>query len=313
MAECFGSCDSSLGLPECECCCRHCSEIFTLALLEYPPSLPGYPGPGFAAVPCQTPCSGIGPPRPCTPSEACSPSSSCYCGSAPNPENIIIYHVAPGSKLGTCCYRFKGTIGFTSVSHTEDCCEWLNSTGDYQAYWQPERFQECLGFPSCCGCDWCCDEVTAVECRAKKAYSWENLSIGKEQACIGNSCPSTPPLPVCRREEFVLGKRPAAHELPERRGTAHVGRHELHSLGPVRGIDQAPGVEECRTYYGHVGRGAPLAPTQRTVGWLCGQYNRNQSSTKRANRCYPSKRPDGRHSFHCAYRVPCPEKPEVCL
>jgi hypothetical protein len=224
----------------------------------------------------------------------------------------------PEAAWGKCCVprtymeHYHPGWGGCTVWATERCCSNLGGVWPGVNY---ETFicSECPSEPSCCGCDWCCDEVSAVVCSSEKTYPWENLPIPSTRACIGNSCPQTPPAPVCRREEFALGRRPTAHEPPERGGTGHVGRHELHSVGPVRAIDRAPGTEECRTYYGHVGRDAPVSPVARTVGWLCGQYNRRAATTKRANRCYLSKRPDGRHSFQCAYRVPCPEKPAVCL
>ena len=203
--------------------------------------------------------------------------------------------------------------GYPDGTH---CTDWVTCPVAQQQQFTVLPYEFCFfcgPAPSCCGCDWCCDVIPEGGCVSLRNYPWENLPISNVGPCVGNSCPTVAPAPVCRREEFALGKRPAAHEPPERGGTGHVGRHELHGLGPTRAIDRAPGVEECRTYYGHVGRGAPALPTSRTVGWLCGQYNRNQSSTKMANRCYPSKRPDGRHSFNCAYRVPCPEKPVPCL
>jgi hypothetical protein len=195
------------------------------------------------------------------------------------------------------------------------CCEHLGGTWRPTAPWNSTICTQ-LGCPAktCCGCDWCCDEVASPDCLSKKVYSWENQPIPKTEACIGNTCPSTPPNPVCRREEFAVGKRPLAHQGADSCITSAVnrsGRHELHSLGPVRAVDCAPDSTECRTFYAHAGKGD--AQGGRNIGWLCGQYNRRVASTKRANRCYPSKRPDGRHSFNCAYRVPCPEKPAVCL
>lgn len=180
---------------------------------------------------------------------------------------------------------------------------------------------------SCCGCDWCCDGLNGQECTAFREFSFENLPTPNSSPCLGTSCPTAPPRPVCRRAEFAVGKRPTQHDAtcytpdpPNRRG-----RHELFSLDRIRARDlgsggrcSSPGGEcntgqQCRTYYGHVGRGADFTPTTRTVGWLCGQENRCNDGSKRANRCRIQKRPDGRHSFECAYRSPCPERPVPCL
>lgn len=197
--------------------------------------------------------------------------------------------------------------------------------------------EDCASSPcgtvrACCGCDWCCDYCSTPPCEALKTYPWQNLPVSRAGQCPSPTvCPTSAGRPVCRRAEFAVGRRPQAHEPPcaTPDPTNRIGRHELHSLNPIRARDLRPPADtrncqsssvpacdkdpECRIYYGHVGRGAPLTPTQRTVGWLCGQENRCQSSTKRANRCYPNKRADGRHSFECAYRSPCPEKPAVCL
>ena len=173
----------------------------------------------------------------------------------------------------------------------------------------------CQPSSACCGCDWCCNHVSDADCASIRVYPWENLPTSHEEGCNGDLCPVTPPQPVCRREEFVPGKRPSVHEPPERGlvDNNRIGRHELHSLAPIRAIDRAPEVNECRTFYGQVSKHPSTGP--RHFGWLCGQRNRRQTgnSAKRSNRCIPSKRPDGRHSFQCAYRVPCPEKPTVCL
>lgn len=234
-------------------------------------------------------------------------------------------NATPGSSsvYGVCCMppSFRvlwGNGAFGCEFYTsKTCCNYHG--GDWKGS-DPSNYRDCENQcpqnPSCCGCDWCCDEVSSAECTGKRVYPWENLPIPKTTACIGTTCPTTPPPPVCRREEFVMGKRPAPHKVADDCGGMAVdrgGRHELHSVGPTRAKDCAPDVDECRTHYAHVGRGAPSAPTTRTVGWLCGQHNRRVAGTKTANRCYPSKRPDGRHSFNCAYRVPCPEKPAVCL
>lgn len=228
----------------------------------------------------------------------------------------------PGAPVGLCCTppTFMGiTINPNPYQPTApceryttaDCCSHIGGTWLGYAS-EGARVGDCVGNcpgAACCGCNWCCDERPGVECTGLKVYPWENLPIPKTTPCVGNTCPETPPKPICRREEFVIGKRPAAHE-PPLTGGSRGGRHELHSLAPVRAIDYAPGIEECRTYYGHVGKGLG-AP--KHLGWLCGQWHRTNTSTKRANQCHLSKRADGRHSFQCAYRVPCPEKPTVCL
>lgn len=173
---------------------------------------------------------------------------------------------------------------------------------------------------ACCGCDWCCDEVTGVACLSQKTYAWENLPVAHTTACIGaymDTCPQRPPKPVCRYEEFAVGKRPSAHEPPESNWhDGQRGAFELASVAPVRAIDRAPGVEECRTFYAAVGK----IVSGLFGGWLCGQYLRTKTGdagrglgTKVANQCAVAKRPDGLFTFNCSYRVPCPEKPAVCL
>jgi hypothetical protein len=198
--------------------------------------------------------------------------------------------------LGRCI------VGGQAIAITfKKCCE--------VAYGGTISYAGCVR-PSCCGCDWCCNEIDSADCLAQKSYSWENLPIPKSEACSFGSCPELPPSPVCRREEFALGRRPVEHEPPESGvGVGRINRHELHSQGRIRAIDRAPPTEECRTYYAHMGPGDAVVPLRRNIGWLCGQRNWRDSTSKRANRCYPSKRPDGRHSFNCAYRIPCPEKP----
>jgi hypothetical protein len=207
----------------------------------------------------------------------------------------------PSRLIGSCAVN-----GVFAGYTFQRCCE-VGFGGTFS-------YLGCPG-PSCCGCDWCCNFIGEDSCEATRSYPWETLPRPQATLCVGAVCAGGVSSPVCRGGEFPIGKRPAAHEPPERGGTAHVGRHELHSAGLTRAIDRAPGVEECRTHYGHIGRGGSSgsAPATKHSGWLCGQYNRRVSSTKRANSCYLSKRPDGRHSFNCAYRVPCPEKPAVCL
>lgn len=187
------------------------------------------------------------------------------------------------------------------------------------------------GSTSCCGCDWCCDGF--APCPQNRVYAFENLPISHSRGCLPDGdCGQSVPRPVCRRAEFAVGRRPTAHEPPcsTPDPANRIGRHELHSLNRIRARDlrsSSSGTDsrcststlacdrepECRTYYGHVGRGHGIGSNNKHVGWLCGQENRCQASTKRANRCYPNKRADGRHSFECAYRSPCPEKPSVCL
>lgn len=259
---------------------------------------------------CDSPFAQCGGPNPVYPFsfEVGGASGDCCNQSNPCDSHLI-------GPVGICCVP-PGQLpaGSCQGYTTEACCarrggNWRGTNLDSSNWCTGSR---CPTPPSCCGCDWCCDEMIVSDCLALRSYPWETEPHPKL-----NNCGSTPICgfnqPVCRYEEFAVGKRPAAHEPPESGGTSHRFRHELHGVGPTRAIDRAPGVEECRTYYGHVGRGAPFAPATRSIGWLCGQHNRRLTSTKTANRCYPSKRPDGRHSFNCAYRVPCPEKPTVCL
>lgn len=183
----------------------------------------------------------------------------------------------------------------------------------------------------CCGCDWCCDRCGDQSCHSIRQFSWENAPRFTNTACFNTlNCPVSPPRPICRRAEFAIGRRPQAHEPPctTPDPTNRLGRHEMHSLTAIRARDlrtSAAGTDrrcntstaacdrdpECRIYYGHVGQ----AGSSRTIGWLCGHENRCKLTgvgQKLANQCYPNKREDGRHSFECAYRSPCPEKPAVC-
>jgi hypothetical protein len=255
-------------------------------------------------------------------------SGSCWegpRGELPCPGDCrVLEYERPTETFGVCCApqsvidRLFGAISGCEVYTGQGCCSNIGGT------WHgtlPSAIGSCLNncpAAACCGCDWCCDEMDAPTCIGHRNYPWENLPIHRDRSCVGNICPTSPPLPVCRREEFVYGKRPNAHKNADTCGGAAVdrgGRHELHSVGVTRAKDCAPGVDQCRTHYAHLGRGGGggAAPSTKHTGWLCGQFNRRVATTKRANSCYLSKRPDGRHSFHCAYRVPCPEKPAVCL
>jgi len=312
--------------PGCMCACYTC---FNEAP-EYPVGAPDWPGPNYLAIPINlgaNTCPGSG-------------TWECDCGhpqwgfhSALPGRGWNVNYLAIGPKLGRCCGYDPATGSLLwSWKQTEYCCNNFGQpplpdcTGTPRPIlspipitsWNPDPNASCSGLPSCCGCDWCCDRVSSGDCTTKRIYSWENLPAPKTTPCSGNSCSDGPHRPDCRRAEFALGKRPAAHEPPERGGTDHIGKHEMHSANRIRAMDRAPGTEECRTYYGHVANGAPLSPTTRKVGWLCGHANRRDTATgalngKTAHRCYPNKRPDGRHSFECAYRPSCPEKPSVCL
>lgn len=205
-------------------------------------------------------------------------------------------------------------------------CPFIQSSARFTKTWtsqDPPPPSFCLNpcgpdAPSCCGCDWCCDNPIA--CEQLREFGFENLPVRRDEPCNGTQCARPAPRPLCRRAEFAIGKRPFLHE-PSCASPDPVnrrGRHELHSLHAIRAVDLRPGSDqcdrgnECRIYYGHIGRGAPSAPTRRTIGWLCGQENWRDASTKKAHRCYPTKRADGRHSFECAYRIPCPERPSGC-
>jgi hypothetical protein len=194
-----------------------------------------------------------------------------------------------------CCHN-------TSCACRETCGPSCNAN---------ERFlprTSCAGNPCdpkpCCGCDWCCNQCGPGTCEDSRVYPWEILprSGDVDKTCLTQSnCGIIDRRPNCRREEFLVEPNNA------------VGRHELHSAGLIRANDFAPGTPECRTYSARPTAAFAVTPGGQHAGMLCGQYNRRAASTKRYNMCYASKRPDGRHSFQCAYRVPCPEKPAVCL
>lgn len=219
-----------------------------------------------------------------------------------------------GHTFGICCIpRDQPPPNNCGEYYTgEDCCahmggSWQGTDPANIGICQQQNL--CPPPPTCCGCDWCCNDV-AGGCTSLKKYEWENLPAPSSQRCVNGSCATPVPKPVCRRAEFLPGKRPLAHVTQTPSGQSKDGRYELHSEHPIRAIDELPQIEECRTYYGHVGEG-PLG--RYNMGWLCGQWHRSNPTTKRANQCYINKRADGRHSFECAYRVPCPEKPTVCL
>jgi hypothetical protein len=229
------------------------------------------------------------------------------------PFNYAFRVISPGCSYWLTYYRCDRPI---ETGHCYFCSDITCPAfaPDHDSY--PNHTYGCYpSFPSCCGCDWCCNGDCPTTGQGAKVYPWEVLPEPHTTVCVGTNhdqCPATPQKPNCRYQEFAVGKRPAAHVSPPP-GESKGGRHELHSTSPVRAIDYPTGTEECRTYYGHVGKDTAAPASGRHIGWLCGQFNKNETQTKRANRCYPSKRPDGRHSFNCAYRVPCPEKPAVCL
>lgn len=297
---------------------------FGVGLIIYPTRVSG----GHCPVDCVA-TTGIvdafpheGPQPSITYNPGCTYGDAAACGGC-------VYRPGPGGVQnsndglwGICCIprsvmirQHPGASGCT-VMTGQHCCAHLGGTWHPSEPWNTTLCTQ-TGCPSlsCCGCDWCCDQVTDAACKATRTYAWENLPEPHTSECIGTNkdqCPVTPQKPVCRYVEFAIGKRPAAHEPPESGWhTGQRGRHELVSVAPVRAIDRAPENEECRTFYANTGKGDRQGG--RHIGWLCGQHNWRVSSTKTANRCYPSKRPDGRHSFNCHYRVPCPEKPTVCL
>ena len=253
---------------------------------------------------------------------------SCYSAN-PNDCDEIIPTADHCGIVGVCCVLpsmvWPEGTGACEAYVPKTCCD---KAGGVWKGIQPSAIGSCAGNcphePSCCGCDWCCDQVSDAACKATRTYPWENLPEPHTTECVGTNkdqCPVTPQKPVCRYEEFAVGKRPVGHKPPVSGWhTGQEDRHELHSVNPIRAIDYADGTNECRTYYASVGKGALQAPASRFVGYMCGQYLRTKTgdagrglATKLANRCFPSKRPDGRHSFNCHYRVPCPEKPTVCL
>ena len=241
---------------------------------------------------------------------ACALSGGVWLGFVPGP-NFPEGSPNPCTTVYACCRNSDGVCFETTHA---------NCPSATHKFW-PQR--HCTDVPSpcalgsCCGCDWCCDQILPGTCESQRTYPWEVLPEAHIPGCIGTNldqCPVTPQKTNCRQVEFIPGKRPAAHEPPERGpgdAPTRIGRHELASDTPARAIDRAPGVEECRTFYAQPGKTNNVS-TQKNA-WLCGQNNRRLANTKRRNVGYYQRRPDGRFSFKFAYRVPCPEKPAVCL
>lgn len=258
--------------------------------------------------------------------EGCSYTEGRWLGYGPFPPECGL----PCNATGACCN--KRTCACTPQLHT-------NCQDDDHTF---KPCESCADVPSpcgtalgCCGCDWCCNTCSgSQDCKNLRLYPWENAPHASSVRCTSvgylGQCGTTTPRPICRRAEFAVGRRPSAHEPPCTTPDPlnRKNRHELHSLNPIRARDLQPSSTdnrrcnnlaapacdrdpECRIYYGHIGHGVP--GRRSSAGWLCGEEHRCASDRrKRANWCVVAKRPDGRHSFECAYRSPCPERPALC-
>lgn len=208
-------------------------------------------------------------------------------------------------QVGQCCV--PGNI--TSHDSTLECCKFTDEAGQVSTgHWENTTTPfNCFG--RCCGCDWCCNNFDVASCEHLREFSSDVLPDRY----------NAPPFrrPDCRVSEFPMGKAPPEH-TPEQMSPAN-GRHEPYSVLPIRAIDRPFGIGaitvQCRTSYAIIMRydSSDFTP-KRKAGFLCNDYNRRRPAgqTKVRQRCVMVKRADGRHSFDCSFRPPCPERPSVC-